>query len=397
MINRKLNIGELLKDGHSAFLLGPRGVGKNVLANQFLDQAPHSVFIDLPSLESYRRYIAEPGLFGEEIEHHLQKISTSKRLVVLIDEVQKMPDLLNEVHYFIENDRSRIQFLLTCSNARKLKQRGVNLLAGRAWMFRMHPLSSQEINIDLQRALTIGTLPEFYQYEDSDAKRSLTTYVDTYLREEVLQEVLVRQTDSFVRFLDVSGQINGKPVNYTAVARDCGVSTKTAQEYFQILSDTLLAFRVDGWRHSIRKQLRQSPKYYIFDCGVLNAMTGELNTELRAGTYRYGKLFETFVVNELVRANDYSESRFRFHYWRTSTGREVDLIMTRGPSDAPKAIEIKSGSMPKESDLKGLLAFAKENEKAQLYCLCRTPREYSVGNVTVLPWQEGIESLFHAS
>ena len=357
MINRKLNIVALLKDGHSAFLFGPRGVGKTVLANQFVDQAPHSVFIDLLSLESYRRYVAEPGFFREELEQHLQKISTSKRLVVLIDEVQKMPDLLDEVHYFIEKYKPRIQFLLTGSSARKLKRQGVNLLAGRAWTLRLHPLSSQEINISLQRALTIGTLPEFYQYEDSHAKRSLTTYVDTYLREEVLQEALVRQTNNFVRFLDVSGQMNGSPANYTAVARDCGVSTKTAREYFQILSDTLLAFRVDGWRHSIRKQLRQSPKYYIFDCGILNAMTGELNTELRAGTYRYGKLFETFVVNELVRANDYLESRFRFHYWRTSTGREVDLIMTRGSDDVPKAIEIKSGSMPKESDLKGLSAF----------------------------------------
>ena len=397
MINRKLNICELLKSGHSAFLFGPRGVGKTVLANQFLDQVPHSVIVDLLSLESYRRFVADPSLFRAEIEQHLQKHSATERLVVLIDEVQKMPQLLDEVHYFIEKYKPRIQFLLTGSSARKLKRTGVNLLAGRAWTLRLHPLSSQEINIDLNRALTIGTLPEYYQSENSHAKRSLKSYVDTYLREEILQEALVRQANNFVRFLDVSAQVNGDSVNYTAVARECGVSMKTAQDYFQILSDTFLAFRIDGWSYSVRKQLRQSPKYYIFDCGVLNAMAGELNTELRTGTYRYGKLFETLVINELIRANDYSESMFRFQYWRTSTGIEVDLVMTRGLNEIPKAIEIKSSSAPKESNLKGLAAFAKENEKAHLYCLCRTPREYRVGNVTVLPWQEGIEILFQTS
>lgn len=397
MINRRLNLCELLKSGHSAFLSGPRGVGKTVLANHFLDQVLHSVLVDLLSLESYRRYVAEPGLFRAEIEQHLQRHSASERLVVFIDEVQKMPELLDEVHYLIEKYKPWIQFLLTSSSTRKLKRTGVNLLAGRAWTLRLHPLSSQELDIDLNRALTIGTLPEYYQSENSHATRSLKTYVDTYLREEILQEAIVRRANNFVRFLDISAQVNGNPVNYSAVARDCGVSTKTAQEYFQILSDTLLAFRIDGWSHSIRKQLRQSPKFYVFDCGVLNAMAGELNSELRVGSYRYGRLFETLVVSELIRANDYSESMFRFNYWRTSTGMEVDMIMTRGFNDIPKAIEIKSSSAPKESDLKGLAAFAKENEKACLYCLCRTPREYKVGNVTVLPWQEGIEYLFQTS
>lgn len=143
----------------------------------------------------------------------------------------------------------------------------------------------------------------------------------------------------------------------------------------------------------MRKQLRQSPKYYFFDCGVLNAVRGELQTELRVGSYRYGKLFETLVVNELIRANDYNEMGYRFHYWRTNTGMEVDLVLTRGPQDTPVAIEIKSQPSPGESDLKGLSAFASENEAAKLLCLCQTPHKYSLGAIQVMPWQQGIHAL----
>ena len=178
--------------------------------------------------------------------------------------------------------------------------------------------------------------------------------METYLKEEVIQELLVRKIDHFMRLLDIAGQVNGEPVNYSSIARDSGVSVKTAQEYFDILVDTLIAFRVDGWSHSVRKQLRHSPKHYFFDCGVLNAVRGELQTELKSGSYRYGKLFETFIVNELIRANDYNETGYRFYHWRTNTGLEVDLVLTRGPQDTPRAIEIKSQSSPGESDLKGL-------------------------------------------
>ena len=217
--------------------------------------------------------------------------------------------------------------------------------------------------------------------------------METYLKEEVIQELLVRKIDHFMRLLDIAGQVNGEPVNYSSIARDSGVSVKTAQEYFDILVDTLIAFRVDGWSHSVRKQLRHSPKYYFFDCGVLNAVRGELQTELKSGSYRYGKLFETFIVNELIRANNYNETGYRFYYWRTNTGLEVDLVLTRGPQDTPKAIEIKSQSSPGESDLKGLKAFASENNRAELFCLCRTTHKYSLGAIQVLPWQEGVKAL----
>ena len=393
MYKRKLNLSGLLKQKKSAFLFGPRGVGKTVLAQDYLSLVRHAESIDLLSLEVYRRYVAEPGLFRLEIEQRLRDIPAKETLTVLVDEVQKLPRLLDEVHYLIERHKGQVQFLLTGSSARKLKRSGANLLAGRAWTLKLHPLSSQELVPDLRKALTIGTLPGIYQETSSSAKRSLKAYVETYLREEVMQESLVRKIDHFIRLLDVAGQVNGEPLNCTAIARDTGVSVKTVQEYFDILADTLIAFRIDGWSYSVRKQLRQSPKYYFFDCGVLNAVRGELQTELKSSSYRYGKLFETFIVNELSRANDYDESGYRFHYWRTNTGMEVDLVLARGPNDLPRAVEIKSQASPKESDLKGLIAFASENNKANLFCLCQTPRKYTLGPIQVLPWQKGIEVL----
>ena len=393
MYERKLNLAQLLRHKKSAFLFGPRGVGKTVLAQGYLEQARYAASVDLLSLETCRRYIAEPGLFRLEIEQQLRDIPSTEMLTVLVDEVQKMPALLDEVHYLIERYKDRVQFLLTGSSARKLKRSGANLLAGRAWTLKLHPLSTQEVEPDLRRALAVGTLPGFYQETFSSATRSLKAYVETYLREEVMQELLVRKVDHFMRLLDVAGQVNGEPVNFSAVARDSGVSVKTAQEYFDILVDTLIVFRIDGWSRSVRKQLRQSPKYYFFDCGVLNAIRGELQTELKPGSYRYGKLFETFIVNELIRANDYNETGYRFNYWRTNTGMEVDLVLTRGPQDAPVAIEIKSQSSPGESDLKGLSAFVSEHKAAKLFCLCQAAHKYSLGPIQVMPWQQGVASL----
>ena len=396
MYDRKLKLSKLLKHKKSTFLFGPRGVGKTVLAQDYLAQVQHAETIDLLSLDTYRRYVSEPGLFRLEMEQRLQEIPAKETLTVLIDEIQKLPELLDEVHYLITYHKKRIQFLLTGSSARKLKRTGANLLAGRAWTLKLHPLSSQEIRPDLRKALTTGTLPGIYQEPASSAQRSLKAYVETYLKEEVMQEALVRRIDRFIRLLDIAGQMNGEPVNFTAVARDSGVSVKTAQEYFDILVDTLITFRINGWSYSVRKQLRQGPKYYFFDCGVLNALRGELQAELKPGSYRYGKLFETYVVNELIRANDYDETGYRFHYWRTNTGMEVDLVLTRSPNDAPRAIEIKSQASPKESDLKGLLAFAAENKNAKLFSLCQTIRKYSLGPITVLPWKQGIKSVLQS-
>jgi uncharacterized protein len=388
MITRALDLSRVLGKTRSAFLFGPRGVGKTLLARELLAREDGGIYIDLLNLDTYRRYLNEPELFRLELEQALSR----GVLTVVVDEVQKLPGLLDEVHHLLEKYKKKIRFLLTSSSARKLKRGGANLLAARAWTLKLHPLSSFEIDLDIRRALQYGTLPAIY-LEDETPHRTLKAYVDTYLKEEILQESLVRKAENFIRFLEFAGQMNGEPVNFAKVAREAGVTTKTAQEYFSILVDTLVAVRVDGWSHSVRKQLRQSPKYYFFDCGVLNAMRGELHVDLRRSTYRYGRLFETFLINELHRLNDNQELDYRFFYWRTNTGQEVDLILSRGVSDRPCAIEIKSNQAPSESDMKGLKAFRSEHEDADLFCFCLTPRAYSLGDVTVLPWQEGLTAI----
>lgn len=393
MINRCLSLEKILKRGHSAFLFGPRGVGKTVLAKAFLQTRPRSLQIDLLRTDLFSRYLNRPSVFRTEVEQELRQAET---LTVLIDEVQKLPSLLDEVHHLLTVFPHRLQFVLTGSSARKLRRGGANLLAGRAWTLHLHPFTTREVNVELTRALQWGTLPAVHLDEEG-AERTLRAYVETYLKEEIMQEALVRRLDGFVRFLDLAGQVNGEPVNFTKIADASQVTTKTAQEFFSILVDTLVAFRVNGWSHSVRKQLRQGPKYYWFDCGVLNAVRGELRTELKDRSFRYGRLFETWVILELIRLNDYTESEYRFFYWQTNTGMEVDVILSRAATDPPIAIEIKSSEAPQEKDVKALHAFRSEHPKATLMCLCRTPHPYHLGDVLVYPWRAGLETLFTSS
>lgn len=188
--------------------------------------------------------------------------------------------------------------------------------------------------------------------------------MDTYLKEEIQQEALTRKVEGYVRFLDAAAQMNGAPLNFSSIARDCGVSMPTAQEFFSILVDTMIAFRVDGWSWSVRKQLRQSPKLYFFDCGVLNAVRGELATELKSGSFRYGMLFETFIVQEICRLNDYQETGFKIYYWQSNSGLEVDVILSRGPSDRPMAVEINLAPRPRP---KTFAAYTRSNPKTNTH------------------------------
>lgn len=393
MINRRLDLLKLLGKKHSSFLFGPRGVGKTVLSSNFIKKQQDSLTINLLSHELYTRYLQDPALFRNEVE---SKIGTTKHLCVFIDEIQKMPALLDEVHYLIETHKNKIQFLMTGSSARKLKREEANLLAGRAWNLKLHPLSTIETGLDLNKTLQTGSLPAIYLAdEDNKAKfRSLKAYVENYIKEEILQEAIVRRADRFIRFLDVAGQMNSEAINFTQVAKDAGVTTKTAQEYYSILEDTLLVHRIDGWSHSVRKQIRQGPKYYFFDCGIINTIRGELESKIKPGTFRYGKLFESFIIQECFRYNDYEEKDYKFSYWRTNTGLEVDLIIKKRASAKPIAIEIKSKPNPARKDLRGLTSFASENKVAKLLCLCTTPRPYKIDNIEIFPWQEGLRSIF---
>ena len=204
-----------------------------------------------------------------------------------------------------------------------------------------------------------------------------------------MQEAVVRRAEVFSRFLELAAQMNGEPINFSKVARNCKVSVKTAQEYFQILVDTKLATRLDGWSESVQKQLLKSSKLSFFDCGVLNALTGELRTDVRRSSFRFGRLFETWALQELIRANDYIGLKLRFNYWRTSTGQEVDCVVSRSYNQPLAGIEFKSDDSPGEADFSGLQAFAQDYPTVPQFCLCTTPRAYQAGSVRVIPWQEG--------
>lgn len=389
MIHRQFDLGKALGRHRSAFLFGPRGVGKTWLCRDFLRKQKLSFEVDLLRHDLYVRYLKEPGAFRAEVEGALNPRGV---LTVFVDEVQRLPDLLNEVHSLLESVPGRVRFLLTGSSARKLKRGGANLLAGRALVLHLHPLTSMEGAGDLARTLRFGSLPGIYN-DDAPGPR-LKSYVEVYLKEEIQQEALVRKVESYVRFLDVAAQMNGEPLNFSAIARDIGVDTKTAQEYVSILTDTLVAFRVEAWSWSVRKRLRHSPKIYFFDCGVLNAIRGELNSALRPSTFAYGKQFETYVVQEMHRLNDYANGDYRFFYWRTNIGTEVDLVLSKGPSAQPIALEIKSSSSPGPRDVVGLKAFATENLGSRLICLCQTPRFFRRDGVEFYPWKEGLANLF---
>lgn len=394
MLTRELNISRILGAAGSALLLGPRGVGKTHLLRGWTEEAPDTLAIDLLDPESHLRYLRDPALLKGEIESSIRRRAgvTKQPLRVVIDEVQKVPALLDVVHLVYERDRAKVQFLLSGSSARKLKRGGANLLAGRLLGLRLFPLTFREWDGLLDRSLLLGTLPGV-AVDNPDPARTLRSYVHTYLKEEVLEESLVRKVEGFSRFLEVAANYHGEILNAKEIGRAADVSTNTVLAYLQILEDTLVAFRVPGWSASVRKQLRTSPKLYLFDNGVASALRGELRLEITERTSRYGKLFEGFVMQEAYRLNEYEQLDLKLSYWRTNNGREVNLVFSRGVGPPLAAVEIKSASAPDRSDVASLLSFAEEYPNTPLFCFCRTPRAYEIDRVSVLPWKEGIERM----
>lgn len=386
MIDRSVKLPNIIDKNKSFFLFGARGTGKSALL-----AASGLPTIDLLHSRAYQRYLSDPSLFGDEIEQMLSQAET-KPLVVAVDEIQKLPILLDEIHRLIESHPRKLLFVLTGSSARKLKRGGANLLAGRALTYEVYPICSLEIEIDLTNALRFGTLPGILT-DPPNAPRSLDAYVNTYLREEILEEALVRKADRFTRFLDLAAQLNGEPINYAKLARSLKTTGQTIQEYFSILVDTLIAYRLDGWSRSVKLQLLQMPKFYWFDCGVLNAMNGDLRSELSPSTFRFGRLFETWIIAELHRYNSYGDLGLRFHHWRDKLGREVDVIASRGTGAPLAAIEIKSSEAPLPEDVSGLALFAADYPKVPLWCFCRTPRSFRRDGIEFYPWSEGLKKL----
>ena len=312
-----------LPSKHSFFLLGPRQTGKSTLLKAAF-KPESTLYYDLLRSEECRRFGAEPSLFREEVLARGKKITH-----VVVDEIQRALELLNEVHSLIESDK-QLHFCLSGSSARKLKRVHVNLLAGRAWAYQLFPLTHQELGDQflLEKALNLGTLPSVYLSETpTEAKKTLKAYVETYLKEEIEQEAMIRNLGGFLRFLPIAGEENGKIINYSNISREIGVSYNTVKEYFKILEDTLIGFMLWPYAKSSRKRLIKHPKFYFFDTGVQRAITGKVNLDLQKKTLDFGWAFEHFIVAEIKRLSVYLERDYKFSFYHSSHLAEVDLMV----------------------------------------------------------------------
>ncbi len=376
---------------HSFFLFGPRQTGKTTLIESVLD-AQTSFSVNLLKTDVFLKYARDPSLFRREVDYWIKRMKGAG--VVFIDEVQKCPPLLDEVQALMDKWKNRLTFVLTGSGARKLKRGSANLLGGRARSFALHPLTYLEIKaeFDLDEVLRFGSLPPVVTGAKQDKLRTLRAYAQTYLKEEVLDEALVRNLPAFSRFLELAADQSGMQVNYTNIASETGVRSKTVREYYRVLEDTLLAFALPPYLKSMRKRLTAHPVFYLFDIGVVNALCGRLNASLMPGTPLYGKLFEHFVILELRRLIGYREKEWGLSYWRTAHGAEVDLVLDTGRKLL--AVEIKSSSNVRCQDLRGLNSFKEDHSNSELLCVCRADRPYKTNGIRCLPWQDFFAELF---
>ncbi len=360
----------------SVFLFGPRQCGKSSLIDHTLGDA--HVF-DLLSAETLIRLSSDPG--------YIEKTCDDGRYIV-IDEIQKLPSLLDEVHRLIE--KKGFRFLLTGSSARKLRRSGVNLLGGRARVKRMHPFSASELKerFELDRAVNYGLLPPVCFSEEPE--EDLADYVDEYLRQEIIAEGATRNLPAFSRFLEIAALSNGEQIDYSSISRDAKVPRTTVQEYFRILKETLLADEVGVWKRGAKRKTVETSKFYLFDSGVARRLSRRKET--LPGTPEYGHLFETWVHHELRCRLDATVRDGEITYWRTQSGTEVDFIV------GDVAIEAKSTDHVSAADLKGLKAIAEEGSFRRRIVVCREKRSAVVDGIEILPacdfvdrlWQDGV-------
>ncbi len=371
----------------SCFLFGPRQTGKTTLLGAL--SANLSRFeVTLLDMEVLLNYTREPGRFRREVMYWAERHPGG---IVIVDEIQKLPSLLDEIHQLLDSLGSRVSFVMTGSSARKLKRSSPNLLGGRAWSYSLFPLTCRELgaDFDLHAALRFGSLPPVIGQTESYCLRFLKAYTQTYLKEEILQEALVRNVPAFSRFLELAADQSGSLVNYSNFAAETGVASKTIREYYQMLEDTLVAFAALPYTRSARKRLTTHPIYHLFDLGVCNALCGRIYSPPVRGTAAFGRLFEQFVVLELKRLLAYREKDWPIHYWRTSHGAEVDIVLDSGREIW--AVEIKSGAVIRPSELRGLRAFREDHPDARLLCVGDFGRPFKLGDVECLPWREFLE------
>lgn len=374
-------LGLDLPERQSAFLWGPRKTGKSTL---LAERFPDSARFDLLETRTFVDLTREPWLFTERV---LALDAHRRARPLIVDEVQKVPPLLDEVHRLIE--QHGLAFVLCGSSARKLKRGGANLLGGRAWRFALHPLAWPEIpELDLLRALNHGLVPQ--HYDAAQHRRALAGYVEDYLKEEVFNEGLTRNVAAFARFFDALGFSHGQVLNFSSIARDCGVDAKTVREYFQIVVDTLLGVFVEPFsRRPGRAVIMRAPKFYLFDVGVAGYLSGRRLD--RAAGPEFGQALEHFVLMEILAWRSYRERDVPVRYWRTKSGLEVDFVLGH---EAEVGIEVKGTRRVRPDDLKGIRAFSDEQRPRRALVVSNDPAPRRTGNVDVLPWRTFLERLW---
>ncbi len=374
-----------LPQGQSVFLWGARGTGKSTYLHEIY---PKSIYIDLLKTDDFNRLFNRPWEMREQlIAETAEKLSQP----VVIDEVQRIPALLDEVHWLIEN--KGVAFILSGSSARKLKRGGANLLGGRAWLFTFYPLVYKEIpEFDLLHALNNGLLPKHYL--SKNAEHSLRAYVTVYLKEEIQAEGLVRNLPGFAKFLEAAGFCNGELVDYTNIARDCAIDAKTVKAYYQILVDTLVAYAIEPFTLRRKRELIiVTPKIYLFDVGVANYLAKRKIFSL-AG-FDAGNAFEHFILMELMAYIGINGLNYSVNFWRSKSGLEVDFVLDGGRV----AIEVKLSDNPMSRDLKGLNAFCADYNPEYALVVCNVPNKRRLENaggiaIELVPWREFLDGLW---
>ena len=371
-IARKLAVDSVLQT-KSCFLFGPRQCGKSSLVRETMKDA--HVF-NLLSGDTFTRLARNPG--------YIEETCRDERPIV-IDEIQKMPTLLDEVHRLIEERGKR--FLLTGSSARKLRKGGVNLLGGRARIRNLHPFSASELGdaFDLDRAINAGLVPGIWFSDEPE--EDLAGYVSLYLEQEIMQEGATRNLPAFSRFLEVAALSSGEQINYQSISSDAQIPRSTVQEYFKILKDTLIAREVPVWRKGRSRKTVETAKFYLFDTGVARRLSGR--RELVRGTPEYGHAFESWIMHEITSYADTFRRDAEIAYWRTRTNLEVDFVV-----NGEIAIEAKTTRNAVRDDLKGLRAIGGEGSFRHRILVADEPRPREVEGISILPWREFIGRLW---
>ncbi len=369
---------------NSFFIFGARGTGKSTFIQDYLRNNNHT--FDLLDPETFDLLLTKP----KYLEHFCIQ---QKHEWIVIDEVQRIPKLLNSVHRLIENQGQK--FALTGSSSRKLRRGGANLLAGRAFLNTLFPLSCLELKeeFELEHTLQWGSLPKLLSLKDAHEKRAyLRSYCLAYIREEIQMEQAVRNLEPFREFLAVAAQSSGKIINFSSIGRDVGAQVPTVQNYFQILEDTFTGFFLPHFHRSVRKSQIGASKFYIFDNGVKKALEGSFDSLPIEGTSQFGELFEAWVIQEIFKLNSYFEKDFRVSYFATKNGAEIDLILSKAKQTI--LIEIKSAKKVDELEVRKLarLADAFKMPNLKLFYLSRDSHEFEHDGVFCRNWRNFLES-----